>query len=415
MRVILGIGIGIVVLAGATATAAAEPGGKTATAPVKRGTCKPQAWKDAWPYLAAPADPWLAVADGKPIGAAQPTDRRGQMPAPTAVCDAAHDHCMRDCTWLVTPPGKTTATAYHVDPKGGFINAQSRGDVDAPDDFVAYRSVPVTRKNLEVGALVLALDAPARLAGGVLTGDHRADGRAEWDGSPMENHWKLGYVDAIDWDAGVMQLDGGDASYYLSVTRLVVLKYTAAGGVETVAKAKAPAVADVIGPATRKRTVADPWAQVGKDGQPIAVPEAPALVDIVEDCSAAADHCLRPWAWFRADGGDEVVVVRWTGTAFVDADDPKFVHKDQRMAWRTRPAREADLVAGAEVLLWDARSAPDHEAVAHARRKWVRTKVEKLDRDHTVTMQGDPTRHPAGNVRVMVLYWMPGDVATKVD
>lgn len=371
-------------------------------------TCASQSWADPWPYLDRPADPWLAVANGKPRPVSLPKDRAGmRRNASRAICDAAHDHCLRDCTWLLIPtPTTRRATLYHVAPDGKFFTHEH--DPNPQPGFVAYRTVPVTRKNLAKGMRAAALmGAGAPLLDG---GGHQdTDGRAT-----LENgYWDVGIVESIDWDRNFVRFEGVRDPYFLTGTRVVVLEYVDGGKVTKLdgVDARAPApnevyVAPVLG-------ASDPWSQV-KAKQPIASSDTSKLANVPQDCSPARDHCLRSWVWFvTVDGAP--VPARWNGKTFVHATDPDRVIEKPGMAYRTRPARENELVANAKVIVYDSPTRPSGEAAAHHWRAWGFATIESADRATRKVNIAGSTNRPFDNVRIMVLWWMPGEDAEAVQ
>lgn len=377
-------------------------GGSRDPAPAA-GACQAQRWADAWPYLDRPADPWLAVVDGRPARTTLPRDRRGHRP-PTgrAACDAAHDHCLRDCTWIVTQSrggGQDhRASAFHVGPDGGFVAAPDGTSVNPQPGFVAYRSVPATRANLRVGALAIAVPAPARDAGP----------------TPLDAIWHVGTVASIDWSAGTLRLEGQREPYFVSAARIAVLRYQDGGRVEALAgDARAPSLADLDAPSATAAT-SDPWAAVDRDGQPIAIDDTAPLATFDDTCGPRADHCLRPWVWF-VESNQRLVPSRWTGKRFVLADDARTAVEPAGIAYRTRPA-SASLAPGARVVVYGDGGLPTSQRTAHLVRGWHLADVEHVDRARgTFTVAGSDHAIPIANARELVLYWLAGDRATRVD
>ena len=382
-----------------------------APASAQRATCAAQAHADAWPYLDRPADPWLAVDGAKPRAVSPPKDRTGHRKNQArAICDAAHDHCFRDCTWLLTPtPTTRRATPYHFGTDGKFFT-----HVQSPNPspgFVAYRTVPVTKKNLAKGMLVAAVvdNSGARPDGGGIT---QADGTAE-----MQNgFWDLGIVDSIEWDRNLVRFEGTDAPYYLSGTRLVVLRYADGEKVEKVEGVddKAPAIADLVGPA-KPAAAGDPWSQVGKDKQPLATSDVTPMSSLSAECTGKVDHCLRSWVWF-VDVGGRPVAARWTGKHFVQAAEPDTVIKKPGLAYRTRPAKDADLKPGTKIVLYDQGTRPASEKAAHFYTAWTFATVESIDRfEKKVQPKGGGSKRLIDSARVLVVYWLPGETAAAVE
>ncbi len=156
----------------------------------------------------APIDPWRAVDHGRPR--VLPHATGPYVDSDQVRCDAAHDHCLLDCAWLVTtsqPTATRLALAYErVATADGFDR------VGTDEAFVAYRSLPVTRRDLDVGALVLVLEGLP----------------------PLDDVWTLGRVESIDWASEVLHVHGQRRDYPLASARIAVLSYTRGGKVEVV-------------------------------------------------------------------------------------------------------------------------------------------------------------------------------------
>lgn len=410
------------VAAAACTLAAADPkrGGTTTTAktttaePATTAGCAVMHDDDAWPMLAAPADPWRAIADGKPIGVTHEGGSHS-LPDPTGTCDAAHDHCMRDCTWLVTEPVSEgehqAARAFHFMAADGKF--EDAGDSYAQPGYVAYRSVPATKANLAVGELVFAIAPPARDARGI----GAANGL---DYSATSAIWDVGTVESIDFAAGTLRLVDRDEPYFLSVVRVPVVKLADGAAKAEAIKgvdATVPKVADVFLPTTRTRTVSDPWSQVDKKKQPVAVADpGAALTKFDDECTAATDHCLRPWVWFVDIGADKIIPARWTGKAWRRAADPDSPVEGARLAYRTRPAKEAEVKVGAKVLVYESQDAPRSEYQAHMWGQWLIGKVTSVDATaHRFDIEGEASHFATANARVLVLWWMTGEKAEAVE
>ncbi|HVV85317.1 MAG TPA: hypothetical protein VHE35_19780, partial [Kofleriaceae bacterium] len=150
----------------------------------------------------APVDPWRAVDHGRPR--VLPHRTAPWVDDRDAVCDAAHDHCLLDCNWLVTqelPPYTSAPEATQR-----FATDDGFDGIGADEPFIAYRSVPATRDNLADGRLVLVSDGPPH------------------------SSWTIGTAEAIDWDAGTLRLHGvGHETFRLEWTRVAVLAYQRSG------------------------------------------------------------------------------------------------------------------------------------------------------------------------------------------
>lgn len=155
-----------------------------------------------------PVDPWRAVDHGRPR--VLPHVTGPYVDDNAARCDAARDHCLLDCGWLVVDHGPPYTALPHADER--IATSDGFEDVRDDQDFVAYRSLPVTRRNLAVGALVLVTD----------------------DLPHPASMWALGQVAAIDWAREVLRLQGVRREYALANARVAVLTYQRGRQVEVV-------------------------------------------------------------------------------------------------------------------------------------------------------------------------------------
>jgi hypothetical protein len=191
--------------------------------PVGFGQCDDPGPNDDPPVPTAPADPWAAVDRGVP--AALPVVNRRTRGAGVAgrtevtTCDAAHDHCVRECTWFARADGQAgrqfDTLAVHRLPDGQFAAIKGMSK-DFTEGYLAYRTVPATRRLLADGRRVLVRAAvPANEADALTT-------------------WREGVVYGLDLTAGTLQIKGGPEVYPLAAVRLVVLVSKAGGPVEIV-------------------------------------------------------------------------------------------------------------------------------------------------------------------------------------
>ena len=164
---------------------------------------------DRTPPSDGPVDPWRAVDGGRPR--VLPHVLTPSVDREAARCDAAHDHCLLDCGWIVTTDVTPMTRAPSATER--FATADGFDGLASTDDFVAYRSLPVTRRNLDVGALVLVGDELPRPG----------------------SEWLVGRVESVDWDEGSLHLDGQRRAYDLAHARLAVLGYRRGGEVHDVA------------------------------------------------------------------------------------------------------------------------------------------------------------------------------------
>lgn len=176
----------------------------------------------------SPADPWLAV--DKDVPAALPLDVWQWSKSSVILrrdltgCDAAHDHCFRDCTWLLrdvqeppdrqynawaghrrtdgffTMPSGTLQVRYSLSP----MNVSNVGRTFDPG-YVAYRTVPATKKLLAVGRLVAVQEQIPESEVEALSA------------------WTMGTVLKLNYEEGTVQLKGSKDTYPLAATRVVVL------------------------------------------------------------------------------------------------------------------------------------------------------------------------------------------------
>lgn len=184
-----------------------------------------------------PSDPWIGVDHDVP--AALPLDTWQWSKSSVLLrkdvtgCDAAHDHCFRDCTWLVRdvqePSGRQfTVWAGHRRADGVFTmpsgthqvryaispaKASNVGNTFDPG-FVAYRTVPATKRLLAVGRLVAVQESVP---------ENEVDALSEWT---------MGTVLKLDFEAGTVQLKGSKDTFPLAATRVVVLTSKDGGPVE---------------------------------------------------------------------------------------------------------------------------------------------------------------------------------------
>ncbi|MBK9035426.1 MAG: hypothetical protein IPL61_29915 [Myxococcales bacterium] len=373
-----------------TATAApVAPPPSACRAPTGRGA------DEQPPFLDRPADPWLAVKDGQPV----PMDlSRARVATRSGVaCDARHDHCLRDCSWFVAHEKTAVARPHLLGTDGAWIGT----DISYETDVRAYRTVPATRRNLKVGVTAVAVPEGAR---------------APEDETAALDEWRIGTVESIDWAAGTVRLGGefNKDPYYISATRVAVLRYQTGGKVEAIAgmDPRAPTVDELVLPAARAAGSADPWAQVDSAGQPRVVTDETPLTSSKQDCASKHDHCLRPWTWF-VETDDGLQPLRWGRDGWVS---PVGAHVGRpTVAYRTRPARPDDLHAGQRVITYrDSKTGPANEAEAYDQRFWAIGEIETVERDH-FRISGDYANFALDNARVPVLWWLPGEKAAAVE
>lgn len=187
----------------------------------------------ALPYPSRPADPWHAVTSSR-VPAALPIPERRMKYASVfartepATCDGAHDHCFRDCTWLVRDsqvPGNRTFSGYpaHLRPDGywsrpsspdryisvdGYLEQNFRADADA------YRTIPATVRLLAPGTTIAVRET-------VPASEIEAMGP-----------WRIGTLRELDREHGTVSLFGAPDVYPLSATRIAVFVSHRNGAIE---------------------------------------------------------------------------------------------------------------------------------------------------------------------------------------
>lgn len=185
-----------------------------------------------YPPPARPADPWVALDHEQP--AVIPVKIHVAHAGVLAMddvgpCDAAHDHCFRDCSWLVKDAEETgvrqwigtvghrVADGHFVTPGGALRTSFRAGGIQVFDPgFIAYRTVPAARRLLAPGRLVAAMDHVPVNEQEALSG------------------WRMGTVLKLDEAAGTVQLAGSKDTYPLAATRVVVASWQEGGKVTPV-------------------------------------------------------------------------------------------------------------------------------------------------------------------------------------
>lgn len=352
---------------------------------------------DQPPFVDRPADPWMGVRDGRLVPV--PNAGNNNLRSGGLRCDAQHDHCLRDCTWFVTYGKVATPMQFRGGESGKEWYLTSPLEEGARE-FVAYRTVPVTRGNVKVGSVAVG----------------RVDGEAIPPGE-LEAHqdWAHGQVESIDWAGGTLRLAGHRDPFFLTGARVAVLEYHPGGKVEVIvgADAKAPSSDQLFLPTAKRGGFEDPWKQVDGNGQPRASTELGPMVTFDQDCSSKFNHCLRPSAWML-ETTLNIRVVHWNGSAWVDPADHGPLD-DPGKAYRTRPAQRSEAKVGAFVIAYrNGNSPPRSEADAYAEGDWFAGKIASIDGD-VVTLAGVDGSFFIDNLRVPLVWWFPGEKAEKVE
>ncbi len=204
--------------------------------------CRPatsRATKNQPPPLSRPANPWQAIKDDRPVPAAiRFNDSQAYVRGRQEVtsCDAQHDHCLRECSWLFEPyPNEATKalvgfgglefvndpaspiqrgwmTTYR--PDGTFAGEKIRRRAEC--DFIAYRTIPAVKRLLTPGIRVIGF------TGSALSNEYEA----------LSEDWRAGVVRKIDEDAGVLFIKRSTEPWPLATIRIPVLRYQKGGKVE---------------------------------------------------------------------------------------------------------------------------------------------------------------------------------------
>lgn len=169
------------------------------------------------PVSREPASPWTGVSKGQPVKVAFRHDR-WWIRDESLACTAALDHCLPAYSWFWVRDEVTDAALRSAHPIVFTTDGPRRpGPVHDIDEqpFVAYRSVPATKKNLVGGARVFVFpDTP------IPTG---TDG--VYDG------WMMGVVDRVDWDLGFVFVKNIERPFFVTAARVGVLGWDKASGV----------------------------------------------------------------------------------------------------------------------------------------------------------------------------------------
>lgn len=190
------------------------------------------------PVSQVPASPWTGVAKGQPVQVAFRFDR-WWIRDESLTCTAALDHCLpaHAWFWVRDEPGSSTARAALpiVFTSEGPKRPRPLHPIQA-QPYLAYRTVPATKKNLAAGARVFAF----------------RDKPLPPDTAQVYDEWQMGVVDRVDWDLGFVFIKDIERPFFLTASRVAVLSYDKEHGVQIVdgmARDKiAVAAGDVIVP-----------------------------------------------------------------------------------------------------------------------------------------------------------------------
>lgn len=176
------------------------------------------------PISTEPADPWTGVQGDKPATFKdhETMKERWDTRDEKVACTAMRDHCLPSIAWFWIRPEEEPRSI-----KAGRVVGFTREGPVQPhgrrrthdvghheNPFVAYRTVPATRKNLAVGALAVAHEQPIPK-----------------DANVAFDLWTMGVVERIDWDLGMLWFAGSEDARFITSTRIAVLKYPQGGKV----------------------------------------------------------------------------------------------------------------------------------------------------------------------------------------
>lgn len=237
--------LGLSVLAGCTLVAQAGPRSRPREDAVPADTGRGDT-PTYMPISSAPADPWAGVAGDKPITFGKRftevrSYERWLVRDDHAPCTAMRDHCLPAIAWLVvespTRDDIQIGRPAAFRPDGPDTPYESGAPLGRDNPYIAYRTVPATKKNLVAGVIASALEFPTA--------------------SPKTpiaafTYWFTGTVERVDWDMGFVYLVGREAPMMITATRVAVMSYTPGGKVTILGGKKrdelAVSAADVIVP-----------------------------------------------------------------------------------------------------------------------------------------------------------------------
>jgi hypothetical protein len=172
------------------------------------------------PYLTAPADPWAAVQGDQPLR--WPADKADHWTIRDneADCTAKQDHCLVKDTWFIVRvsdierakkhPGSVSAAVAVFGPEKPAKPWNGQSNVTG-DDYIAFRTVPATKKNLVAGALVIGLT--------------RGRPMPKTGRQALEAFWTYGVLEEAKLDLGVYQLKDYPDTLPLEGARVAVLSW----------------------------------------------------------------------------------------------------------------------------------------------------------------------------------------------
>jgi hypothetical protein len=209
------------------ATAGPNDAGSTGSSPPA-----PVSATDTHTRPAEPADPWAAVDGDQPVRWSKDAANQWKIDVTAATCTAQQDHCLVKDTWFIVRDADLERA------RRGFMRSFEAGPavlgpstpatpwnaraevIHSERGWVAYRTVPATKRNVAPGASIVGLSADAGLP-------HSAR-------DAYEASWQCGTVESVDFDHATYRIAGDARDRPLAGARIVVLSYRPGGTAEIV-------------------------------------------------------------------------------------------------------------------------------------------------------------------------------------
>ncbi len=170
-------------------------------------------------YSSAPVDPWLAVKNDEPVRGTPDDAGAWKISDKEAQCTAKIDHCLHPDVWFLV---RASDLEYHR--KGQQLSASpvvfSTEGPEVPwnaqvsrmgDKYVAFRTVPATKKHMVPGAIVIGLSHKSGLPN---------SGKAAEEAS-----WSYNILEEAKLDLGVYQAQEAADTMPLTGARVAVLSW----------------------------------------------------------------------------------------------------------------------------------------------------------------------------------------------
>ncbi len=172
-------------------------------------------------YPETPADPWAGIRGDEPVRwSKDAANHWGVRDAPT-VCTARRDHCLDKDAWFIVKQkdldghwGREAIVAV-FGPEGPVKPWNATTGLTG-HDYVAFRTVPATKRNIAPGAMVIGM-RDSKLP----TDEKHAVGLI----------WVWGIVDNVDFQSGTYRMRDRDEPLALSGARVAVLSWKPGGKV----------------------------------------------------------------------------------------------------------------------------------------------------------------------------------------